>query len=134
MRISDWSSDVCSSDLPQPPGARVARPPPARPRGLLFRRVQRHDRGTGTARSAARRPGKAVADVQERAREGAAAAFLRSFFTGEPDWTQLDLPIDPSRLPAVQWKLKNLGRLRAEQAVKFGDQLARDRKSKRLNS
>lgn len=66
-----------------------------------------------------------VADVQERAREGAAAAFLRSFFTGEPDWTQLDLPIDPSRLPAVQWKLQNLGRLRAEQAVKFEDQLAR---------
>jgi len=66
-----------------------------------------------------------VADIQERAREGAPAAFLRSFFAGEPDWSQLGLPIDPSRLPAVQWKLQNLGRLRAEQGEKFEDQLAR---------
>jgi len=53
------------------------------------------------------------------------AAFLRSFFAGEPDWSHLGLPIDPSRLPAVQWKLQNLGRLRAERREKFDDQLAR---------
>src|SRR3546814_13651101 len=30
MRISDWSSDVCSSDLDKPPGSRIQEPPPRR--------------------------------------------------------------------------------------------------------
>src|SRR3546814_10181202 len=41
MRISDWSSDVCSSDLPDPPRSAGPRPhlpprcpPPARRRGM----------------------------------------------------------------------------------------------------
>jgi predicted nucleotidyltransferase component of viral defense system len=68
---------------------------------------------------------KLIADIQRRAGEDASAAFLRSFFAGEPDWSQVDLRIDASRLPAVQWKLQNLERLQAEQRDKFDDQLAR---------
>src|SRR3546814_2808232 len=34
MRISDWSSDVCSSDLAQTHGITVAIPPPAKAIGL----------------------------------------------------------------------------------------------------
>src|SRR3546814_4360989 len=39
MRISDWSSDVCSSDLPllRPPMKRLPKPLPQR------RRIRRHD-------------------------------------------------------------------------------------------
>lgn len=65
-----------------------------------------------------------VADIQKRAREEAPAAFLSSFFAGAPDWAQLGLPIDAAQLPAVQWKLQNLRRLRAEQPEKFEAQLA----------
>lgn len=66
-----------------------------------------------------------IADIQNRARKDAPAAFLRSFFAGDPDWSQVVLPIDASRLPAVQWKLQNLERLQVEQRDKFDDQLAR---------
>lgn len=65
-----------------------------------------------------------VADIQERARVPAAAAFLRSFFAVEPDWSLLPLPVDASQLPAVLWKLRNLERLQAEQKGKFDGQLA----------
>lgn len=65
-----------------------------------------------------------VADIQQRARSSAPNAFLRSFFAVEPDWSQLPLPVDASQLPAVQWKLRNLERLRAEQKEKFERQLA----------
>src|SRR3546814_5081405 len=34
MRISDWSSDVCSSDLPEGPGLRTGRSPHRLPRRL----------------------------------------------------------------------------------------------------
>lgn len=47
---------------------------------------------------------KLVSDIQQRARADTAAAFLLSFFAGDPDWRQVALPIDASRLPAVQWK------------------------------
>lgn len=69
--------------------------------------------------------GKLIADIQQHMREDAPAAFLRSFFAGDPDWSQIVVPIDASRLPAVQWKLRNLRRLQAEQRAKFEDQLAR---------
>lgn len=68
---------------------------------------------------------KLIADIQKRTREDAPAAFLRSFFAGDPDWSRVVLPIDASRLPAVQWKQQNLGRLQAEQRDKFDDQLAK---------
>src|SRR3546814_13002721 len=53
MRISDWSSDVCSSDLPSDPGGRhrfllaVA----ARSRAFLDRRAQRPRAGDSGAAS-----------------------------------------------------------------------------------
>lgn len=68
---------------------------------------------------------KLIAEIQDRAREEGPAAFLRSFFAANPDWSQVALPIDASRLPAVQWKLQNLTRLQAEQRDKFDEQVAR---------
>src|SRR3546814_7607220 len=35
MRISDWSSDVCSSDLPDPPGGSIVRDADGEPTGVL---------------------------------------------------------------------------------------------------
>lgn len=72
-----------------------------------------------------------ISDVQQRVREPAPAAFLRSFFAGEPDWSLLALPEDVSRLPAIRWKLQNLERLKNEQRGKFDDQ--RDRLDQLLN-
>src|SRR3546814_20387723 len=51
-RISDWSSDVCSSDLPLRPKSRLPkkqplrlrRPPPSRPKAEPFDRQARHSR------------------------------------------------------------------------------------------
>ncbi|PTQ11432.1 hypothetical protein CLG96_08270 [Sphingomonas oleivorans] len=68
---------------------------------------------------------KLVADIRERIQGTGPAAFLRSFFAGEPHWAELALPTDASLLPAVQWKQRNLERLRAEQPDKFEDQLAK---------
>src|SRR3546814_17705556 len=48
MRISDWSSDVCSSDLAHRPPARSRRPPPASIRASSeppHRDPQHHRRG-----------------------------------------------------------------------------------------
>src|SRR3546814_15402811 len=54
MRISDWSSDVCSSDLPDGgQGFRKAREAP--PRKLLDRRAGRGDRGEHAAHPAGRK-------------------------------------------------------------------------------
>src|SRR3546814_11043294 len=58
VRISDWSSDVCSSDLPGPPPAGTPSPGPSRPRraappGRCGRRRRRAVR-----RSEERRVGK----------------------------------------------------------------------------
>lgn len=64
-----------------------------------------------------------VADIQTRVRVPGPSAFLRSFFALEPDWSFLKLPADVARLPAGQWKLQNLERLRAEQPQKFNEQL-----------
>lgn len=64
-----------------------------------------------------------LADIQVRVRKAGPSAFLRSFFALEPDWSVLKLPSDVARLPAAQWKLQNLERLRAEQPQKFKEQL-----------
>src|SRR3546814_5316060 len=55
MRISDWSSDVCSSDLDGRPGFRLSpslanRPRRARPRPARRRTVLPDRRATGSAR------------------------------------------------------------------------------------
>src|SRR3546814_5194160 len=67
MRISDWSSDVCSSDLalprdpPRPPQRRAAHRPPGRPRELLPRCPELGRRRDADARLPARsqHPGRA---------------------------------------------------------------------------
>jgi predicted nucleotidyltransferase component of viral defense system len=64
-----------------------------------------------------------LVEIQVRVRKAAPSAFLRSFFALEPDWSLLKLPSDVARLPAAQWKLQNLERLRAEQPQKFKEQL-----------
>ncbi|MET3828074.1 hypothetical protein ABIC16_003829 [Sphingomonas sp. PvP055] len=64
-----------------------------------------------------------LADIQARVRKAGPSAFLRSFFALEPDWSVLNFPSDVARLPAAQWKLQNLERLRAEQPQKFNEQL-----------
>src|SRR3546814_7444405 len=51
MRISDWSSDVCSSDLSCPPAPKGLRPFGRGPRKASFRRVRRLRRGASTAGS-----------------------------------------------------------------------------------
>jgi predicted nucleotidyltransferase component of viral defense system len=58
-------------------------------------------------------------------------AFLLSFKAGEPDWSLTDIP-DLSRLPAVQWKLANILKLKANNAAKHSAMLAT--LSKRLSS
>src|SRR3546814_3141622 len=63
MRISDWSSDMCSSDLPQPdhPPARLrsdARFGPGRADGPAAGHDQRPARQPGPRRSEERRVGK----------------------------------------------------------------------------
>ena len=66
-----------------------------------------------------------IDEIARRARLPASRSFLQSFFACEPDWSLLDLAADISALPAVQWKLRNLERLRAEQPAKFERELAR---------
>ena len=58
-------------------------------------------------------------------------AFLLSFKAGEPDWSLIDIP-DLSRLPAVQWKLANIGKLKSDNAAKHSAMLAT--LAERLNS
>src|SRR3546814_1349637 len=41
MRISDWSSDVCSSDLATPPGSAASKPPATLAAAAFPRRVRR---------------------------------------------------------------------------------------------
>ncbi|WP_300112462.1 nucleotidyl transferase AbiEii/AbiGii toxin family protein [Sphingobium sp.] len=68
---------------------------------------------------------KLIAEISARARALESRFFLQSLFACEPDWSLLDLAADISALPAVQWKLRNLERLRAEQPAKFERELAR---------
>lgn len=58
-------------------------------------------------------------------------AFLLSFKAGKPDWSLIDIP-DLSRLPAVQWKLANIGKLKSGNAAKHSAMLAT--LAERLNS
>lgn len=68
---------------------------------------------------------KLIDEVAGRARTLRSRSFLQSFYACEPDWSLLDLEADISVLPAVQWKLRNLEKLRAEQPAKFERELAR---------
>lgn len=64
-----------------------------------------------------------VEDVQARARQGDARAFLAGFFSLAPDYTLLGLPADVGALPAVQWKIRNLEIFRDKQHERFAAQL-----------
>lgn len=65
-----------------------------------------------------------VAEVQQRARAEQARDFLLSFFSLEPDWSKLPVEADIAALPAVRWKLRNLGILSDREREKFDQQLA----------
>lgn len=61
-----------------------------------------------------------IADIRSRL-TGKSAAFLLSLHDAEPDFALIDLP-QAERLPAVQWKLLNLRRLKAENSAKHTEQ------------
>ena len=61
--------------------------------------------------------------VQGRAAQADARRFLTSFLALEPDWSAVGLDLALAELPAVRWKLLNLGRLREANREKFDDQL-----------
>src|SRR3546814_5035033 len=73
MRISDWSSDVCSSDLPAAPALVHHRLPRARGHQLAG-----PDPGVGAARRERRRAGAVAARDRRHGDEGAARAAARS--------------------------------------------------------
>src|SRR3546814_4245924 len=74
MRISDWSSDVCSSDLGLPPRADLRRPClPVREGTGLLRRSLRHGEGAGHPAT-----GSARHDIAVGSARGAAAVDGRS--------------------------------------------------------
>ena len=61
-----------------------------------------------------------IADVRRRLTDNT-AAFLMSLHDAEPDFALIDLP-QAERLPAIQWKLLNLRRLKAEDPAKHAEQ------------
>jgi hypothetical protein len=61
-----------------------------------------------------------ITDVRRRLTDNA-AAFLMSLHNAEPDFALIDLP-QGERLPAIQWKLLNLRRLKAENPAKHAEQ------------
>ena len=61
-----------------------------------------------------------IGDIRSRL-TGKSAAFLLSLHDAEPDFALIDLP-QAERLPAVQWKLLNLRRLKAENPAKHAEQ------------
>lgn len=61
-----------------------------------------------------------ITDVRSRL-TSKTAAFLLSLHDAEPDFALIDLP-QAERLPAVQWKLLNLRRLKAGNPVKHAEQ------------
>src|SRR3546814_11945225 len=74
MRISDWSSDVCSSDLSLPPRSRRAGPPCS----------LRHDRNPWLERSRLLSPARGTATISQMPRairSGQGARFRRRLYT-----------------------------------------------------
>ncbi len=61
-----------------------------------------------------------IADFRNRLTDNT-AAFLMSLHNAEPNFTLIGLP-QAERLPAVQWKLLNLRRLKAENPAKHAEQ------------
>ncbi|MCH4894328.1 MULTISPECIES: nucleotidyl transferase AbiEii/AbiGii toxin family protein [Sphingomonas] len=64
-----------------------------------------------------------ITEISHRSRQPPARGFLRSFYSGQPEWTLLGLDTDVAALPAVRWKLLNLAKLASEQPAKFKDQV-----------
>lgn len=54
---------------------------------------------------------------------GRVSTFLLSLHDGDPNFELIDLP-DAIRLPAIQWKLQNLGKLKKENSTKHAEQRA----------
>lgn len=52
---------------------------------------------------------------------GNVSIFLRSLHEGDPDFELIDLP-NALRLPAIQWKLQNLRKLKKENSTKHAEQ------------
>jgi hypothetical protein len=48
--------------------------------------------------------------------------FLIGLVAGEPDWKLMKCP-HREKLPAIQWKLHNLGRLKKPNPKKFAQQI-----------
>lgn len=68
--------------------------------------------------------------TQERLKEaiasrltGKVSTFLLSLHDGDPNFELIDLP-DAIRLPAIQWKLQNLRKLKKENSTKHAEQRA----------
>ncbi len=61
-----------------------------------------------------------IEDIRSRL-SGESADFLLSLHDAEPDFALIDLP-QSERLPAVQWKILNLRRLKAENPAKHAEQ------------
>ncbi len=61
-----------------------------------------------------------ITDVRSRV-TGKTAAFLLSIHDAEQDFALIDLP-QAERLPAIQWKVLNLRRLKAENPAKHAEQ------------
>src|SRR3546814_10575222 len=108
MRISDWSSDVCSSDLPDPAdyachcaglGHHASRPRVRRPRHLAYLRYACLDRAHHLCRTPSlrevladmKRPGSSMArrhrQIRQLIRTDHQALGLRETLTGlRPGW------------------------------------------------
>lgn len=48
--------------------------------------------------------------------------FMLGFFNNEPNWNKMNIP-NLSKLPAIQWKLLNLEKLKSSDNEKFSEQL-----------
>jgi hypothetical protein len=64
-----------------------------------------------------------IGDIHKRASEDGARRFLTVFHALQPDWSAIGLGEEIGALPAVQWKLLNLRRLKDENETKFAAQL-----------
>lgn len=64
-----------------------------------------------------------IAEIQGRTRQEGPRRFLMSFHALEPEWQAIGFDDAVGELPAVQWKLLNLQRLKANNNAKFEEQL-----------
>src|SRR3546814_3854025 len=109
MRISDWSSDVCSSDL----ASRL---------GGALKRGQRRMLGPAV-----------IAGIRAASDECALQTFEDLGRTARDDWKVAPGAVDPKRRPEQSLGIGMPGRGKQGVRVRLLDDLA-DRKSTRLNS